>query len=86
MTPEMVSILKLHKRWADRYTLLWQGFTLALLTGFQLILDYIGVAASERTPVVVLLACMVIVAAIWQAAGLTMARLHMLLRNIDLDR
>lgn len=28
----------------------------------------------------------VIVAAIWQAAGLAIARLHMLMRNMDLER
>ena len=42
MTPEMVPILKLHKRWADRYTLLWQLFVLALLAGLEFILSYMA--------------------------------------------
>jgi hypothetical protein len=32
MTEEQVRIIKLHKRWADRYTLGWLGFAVLLLT------------------------------------------------------
>jgi len=85
MTPEMVPILKLHKRWADRYTLLWQLFVLALLAGLEFILSYMGIELAERTALVMLLATMVVVAAIWQAAGLAIARVHMILRDIDLE-
>lgn len=84
MTPEMVRILKLHKRWADRYTLLWQLFVLALLAGLEFILSYVGIELPERTALVTLLATMVIVAAIWQAADLAIARVHMIFRDIDL--
>jgi hypothetical protein len=86
MTPEMVRILTLHKRWADRYTLLWQLFVLALLAGLEFTLSYMGIELAERTAVLLLLATMVVIAAIWQATGLAIARVHMILRNIDLEQ
>lgn len=85
MTPEMAQILKLHKGWADRYTLLWQLFVLALLAGLEFILSYVGIELPERTALVTLLATMVIVAAIWEAAGVAIARVHMILSDIDLE-
>lgn len=81
----MVRSLKLHKRWADRYTLLWRLVVLALLAGLEFILSYMGIELAERTALVTLLATMAIVAAIWQAAGLAIARVHMILRDIDLE-
>jgi hypothetical protein len=85
MTEEQVRILKLHKRWADRYTLGWLGFTVLLLTGFQFVLDRAGVEAAERTMIVLLLAVIVLVAAIWQAIGLGIARVHMIVSGINLE-
>jgi cation transport ATPase len=86
MTEEQVRILKLHKRWADRYTLSWLGFAVLLLTGFQFVLDRAGIEAADRTMVMLLLALIVLVAAIWQAIGLGIARVHMVVRGINLER
>ncbi|HYS87160.1 MAG TPA: hypothetical protein VEN78_19485 [Bradyrhizobium sp.] len=86
MNPERTRIIKLHKRWADGYTLLWQIFVVLLFGGIYFVLEQFGVAAAERTGVFVLLAVMVLVAAIWQSTGLGIARIHMLLHGIDLER
>jgi hypothetical protein len=86
MTEEQVRILKLHKRWADRYTLGWLGFAVLLLTGFQIVFDYAGVEAAQRTMLMLLLTLIVLVAAIWQAIGLGIARVHMVVRGINLER
>jgi hypothetical protein len=86
MNPERVRIIKLHTRWADRYTPLWFGFALLLVTGFQFVLDRAGIEAAERTGVVMLLVLLVLLAAIWQAVGLGIARLHMIARGIDLEQ
>ncbi len=86
MTEEQARIIRLHKRWADRYTLAWLGFAVLLLTGFQLVLDRAGVEAAERTAVTLLLALVVLLAAIWQAIGLGIARVHMIVRGINLER
>jgi hypothetical protein len=86
MNPERLRIIKLHKRWADGYTLLWQIFVLVLFGGIYVGLEQFGVVAAERAAALVLLAVMVLVAAIWQSTGLGIARVHMLLDGIDLER
>jgi hypothetical protein len=84
MDQEQVRIIKLHKRWADRYTLMWLGFAVLLLTGFQFVLDRAGIESAERTALMLLLALIVLLAAIWQAVGLGIARIHMIVRGNSL--
>jgi len=83
---EQVRIMKLHKRRADRFTLLWLGFALLLLTGFQVVLDHFAIAAAERTGVMILLALLILIATVWQAVGLGVARAPMLMKGINLER
>jgi hypothetical protein len=64
---------KLHKRWADGYTLISLGFAVLLVAGLQFFLDRSGIAAAERTGVVPLIVLAVVLAAIWQAVGLGIA-------------
>jgi hypothetical protein len=78
-----LQILRLHKTWADRYTLLWQLFVLVLFGGIYWLLEQLGIEAAERAGAFVLLAVMVLTATIWQAVGLGVARIHMLLDGID---
>ena len=86
MNPEKIRIIKLHKRWADGYTLLWQISVFLLFGGIYFVLEQVGVGAAERTGAFVLLAVMVLIAAIWQSTGLGIARVDMLLRGISLER
>ena len=57
-----------------------------LVTGLQFVLDRAGIEAGERTGVVLLIVLIVALAAIWQAVGLGVARVHMVIRGIDLER
>ena len=86
MNPDRIRILKLHKRWADGLTLLWQMFVLLLFGGIYIALEQFDVAAAERSTVLIFLGVMVLVAAIWQSTGLGVARVHMLLNGIDLEQ
>jgi hypothetical protein len=79
-------IVKLHKGWADRYTLLWQFIVLLLFGGIYFLLEQSGMDAAERAGAFVFLAVMVLVATVWQAVGLGVARIHMLLNGIDLEQ
>ena len=79
-------LMKLHKRRADRFTLLWLGFALLLLTGFQVVLDHFAIAATERTGVMIILAPLILIAAVWQAVGLGVAGAPMLMKGINLER
>jgi hypothetical protein len=78
-------ILRLHKTWADRYTLLWQLFILLLFAGICWLVEQLGIDAAERAGALVLLAVIVLAATVWQAVGLGVARIHMLLDRIDLE-
>jgi hypothetical protein len=69
-------IIKLHKAWADRYMLLWFVFVVMLFAGTSFVLE------DPSTSAYVLLAAIVVIGAIWQAAGLTVARVHMLLEGV----
>jgi len=80
---EQVRIIKLHKHRADRFTLRWLGFALLLLTGFQVVLDHLAIVATERTGVMILLAPLILIAAVWQAVGLGVAKAHMLMKGIN---
>jgi hypothetical protein len=83
--PDFVRISRLHKKWADGYTLLSQLLILLLFTGVYFLAEQSNVGAAERTGAFVLLATMVLATAIWQAVGFGIARVHMLLEGIDLD-
>jgi hypothetical protein len=86
MNPDLISIIRLHKRWADRWTLLWMIFALFLFGGIYIVLEQLGADAAERSSAFILLAVMVLMAAIWQSTGLGVARVHMLLNGIDLEQ
>ncbi len=86
MNSDRLRILKLHKQWADRYLLIWLVFALALLSGFEFFLERAGIDAAERAGIVALLAVLILLAAIWQVAGLAVARVHMIIAGIDLEQ
>jgi len=86
MDPDRIRIIKLHKRWADGLTLLWQMFVILLFGGIYIAMEQFGVDAAERSAAFILLGVMVLVAAIWQSTGLGVARVHMLLNGIDLGQ
>ena len=85
MDNDRVRILKMHKGWADKFTLFWQGFILLLFGGIYFFLDQLGVDAADRTNALMLLSTMVLTAAVWQAVGLAIARIDMVIRGINLE-
>ena len=78
-----LELLRFHKRWADRYLLVWIVFIVSLFAGVYILLDYLAVPVEERTGAYVLLATIILAGIIWQAAGAVVARTHMLVRNIE---
>jgi hypothetical protein len=80
--PDYKDIIKLHKAWADRYMLLWYVFVVALFAGISFFLDDSSLEAAVKTNAYILLAAIVVIGAVWQAAGLTVARVHMLLEGV----
>lgn len=86
LDPERIRLLKLHKSWANGLTLLWQLIAFLLFGAIFLLFEQEGMSADERTGAFVLLGVMVLIAVIWQAVGLGVARIHMIVRGLDLER
>jgi hypothetical protein len=78
-------VLRLHNNWADRYMAFWHVCMIVLFGGIYVLLKGLGVGPTERTDAYIILAALLVVGAIWQAAGLTLARVHMLLDGIALE-
>ncbi len=85
MNDQQFEIIKLHKLWADRFTIVWQIIAVSVIAGIYFLLDQMGATPMEKTDALILLAAIVIVSAVWQAAGLAIARIHMIVRGLNLD-
>jgi hypothetical protein len=86
METPFARIIRIHKKWADGLTIIWQVLVIAVFGGIFVLLEDSKVDASERNSALILLATVTVVTTIWQAAGLTIARIHMLMEGIDLER
>jgi hypothetical protein len=72
-------LLSDHKQWADRHALIHIVFAIVLFVGFAKLFDIAGVTGSERVDMFLLLGIIVILHAIWLAAGLVASRIHEIL-------
>lgn len=70
------SILNRHKRWADGLTAIWMFIAIALFVAVHFLLVQTGAAEGERTQAFILLATLILVGCVWQAAGLAIARIE----------
>jgi uncharacterized membrane protein YhaH (DUF805 family) len=76
-----IAALRIHKRWADLYSLVSVILVVLLLSGASLLADMTEADAATRTGMMIVMASVIIVVCIWQAAGMITARLHHLLLN-----
>jgi hypothetical membrane protein len=83
--PKRLEIVKLHKKWADGLTMLWLLVVLPLFAAIYFLFEQAGLPTDERNGAFVILAVVIIVAVIWQAVGLGVARVHMIFEKIDLE-
>jgi len=79
-------ILRLHKRWADGFTVIWQLLTLVLFGAAYVFFDRSAIDPADRDSALILLGVMILIAALWQATGLAIARIHMLLDGVDVEQ
>lgn len=84
--PDDIRLIRLHKRWADRWTVLSMFFIVLLFGGIYAVFEEIHADPSARTDSLILLAVIVLTAMIWQSIGLGIARVHMLIKGIDLEQ
>lgn len=74
-----ITALKIHKRWADFYSMVSIILVVLLLSGASLLADMTAADAATRTGMMVVMASVIIVVCIWQAAAMVTARVHQLL-------
>jgi len=81
-----VALIKIHKKWADGLTLIWMIIVFLLFAAVYYLFDQAGLPATERDGAFILLGTIIVVAAVWQAVGLGLARVHMIAEKLDLAR
>lgn len=75
--PQEMRILREHWQWAGGYAIFWIIFTIFIFGGAHLLFDYLGADDRARVPAFIFLATLVLVNAIWRAAGALAARLEL---------
>ena len=85
LVPEKVRIIKLHWTWANGLTLLSQVIAFLLFGAVFLLFEQVGMPTGERNGAFVLLGVMILIAVIWQAVGLGIARIYMIVKGLDLE-
>lgn len=76
-SPEEMRILREHWEWAGRYAIFWVIFTILIFGGAHLLFDYFGTDERARVLAFIFLGTLVVVNAIWRAAGALAARLEL---------
>ena len=77
LSPEEQRILREHWEWAGRYAIFWVVFTIFIFGGAHLLFDYLGTDDRARVLAFIFLATLVLVNAVWRAAGALAARLEL---------
>ena len=85
VSPDYRFILRLHTSWSDRYMVIWCGIAVLMFAGSYFIARVAGVDAAGRATAYVLIGTLLMLGAIWHAAGLLIARIHMLLEGTALE-
>jgi hypothetical protein len=63
----------------------WQVFAFLVFLGAYLLLSEANVEAAAGTGAFALLVVIIMIAAIWQAVGLAVARIHLVLKGVNLE-
>lgn len=74
-----MTILREHWEWGGSYAFLWIVVTIAIFIGAHFLFDYLNVDDRTRVLAFILLSTLILINAIWRAAGALAARLE--LRN-----
>ena len=68
-----------HMSWSHRFALFWLALSLVIFGGAYLLAEVSEMSETNRTLMFVMLGTIVVTNAIWQAAGLALARLENLI-------
>ena len=71
-----IALVREHIRWARNHAIFWLVICLAVFGAAQALTDFMGLSAEMRTPLFFMIGTIIIVNAIWQAAGFLLIRLE----------
>ena len=75
-----------HMRWARTYALYWLVMCLVLFGGAYAIAEFTELAVELRVPLLLMVGTIIVVNAVWQAAGLTIIRLEQIVLPRAVER
>jgi hypothetical protein len=75
-----IAIIRKHKRWANGYSVIWTVLAFAVLAGNYGLLTMLDASDTERVCMMLVAATLVLVNAVWQAAGMALAAMERTLR------
>lgn len=71
-----VTILKVHKAWADRFSIFSIILVIGLMVTTAVLSEMTQADAATRTDMMIIMGTVVIVVCIWQAAGMAAAHIQ----------
>jgi hypothetical protein len=81
-TQRQLELLKLHKKWCDRYVLYSLGVIFAIFLAISVVMDQLKASESERPGLYVVIATMMLATIIWNAAAQVVVRIHALIESL----
>jgi hypothetical protein len=76
LDPGNVAVLREHMQWAYRFAIFWDVLALAVFGGGYALATIMELNGENRTVMAVMLGTLLILNAMWQAAGLLLSRFH----------
>ena len=71
-----LALLREHMTWARTYAIFWLVICLAVFGAAYAVADVIGLTTEFRIPLFLMIGTIIVVNAVWQAAGLMIIRLE----------
>jgi len=76
-----IAIIRKHKRWADGYSIIWNVLAFTVLAGTYGLLTMLDASDTDRVCLMIVAAILVLVNAVWQAAGMALAAMERTLQR-----
>jgi hypothetical protein len=76
-----IALIRKHKRWANGYGVIWTVLAFTVLAGNYGLLTMLDASETERICMMLVTATLVLVNAVWQAAGMALAAMERTLQR-----
>jgi len=77
-----IAAIRRHKQWANGYSVMWLIIAFGVLGGQYWLFTIFEAPEADRACLMVITATLILVIAIWQAAGLSLARMEITLQRL----